>query len=162
MQTSLPLWISLLALAIGPAVGGVVALLGAFGGPWLKARTEVDQWRRERRLDAYAELARTIHDLTEAIAQRRDAAEPEVESALQAVERAQYAVMRAAARVQLVGPPNVRNASVAVARYVTDATSTLRAYRPHGQPNPLPAISEGLNAKYDVYMSAARRDLGVD
>ncbi len=104
------------------AVAAADALAGAFGGPWIKARSDVDQWRREQRMDAYADLARGIHDLTVAIAQRRDAADFEIDVARQAVEQAQYELLRAAASVQLVGPPAVRNASVALASHIRDLT----------------------------------------
>ena len=40
MQATLPLWAS---LVVGPAVGAVIALLGAFGGPWLKVRLMGDK-----------------------------------------------------------------------------------------------------------------------
>lgn len=48
MQLTLLLWASLLTLGIGRAVGGVIALLGAFGGPWLKGRTDLAHfWQME-------------------------------------------------------------------------------------------------------------------
>ncbi len=33
MQASVPLWFYVLSLAVGPAVGGIIAPFGAFGGP---------------------------------------------------------------------------------------------------------------------------------
>ncbi len=40
MQASVPLWLYLMSVAIGPTVGAVIALLGAFGGPWLGDRSK--------------------------------------------------------------------------------------------------------------------------
>ena len=62
MQQQLSLWVILVVAAVGPAVSGVIARLGVFRGPWMKARTDLVQWRREQRLDAYAEPARTADD----------------------------------------------------------------------------------------------------
>ena len=85
---------------------GQSTFLNSTGCGGVKARTDLDQWRRERRLDACADLARSIHDLTEAISWRRDAIPSEVAS----VEQKLFEVMRGAAHVQLVGPQDVRNA----------------------------------------------------
>lgn len=68
----------------------MIALLGAFGGPWLKDRTDVDQWRRDKRLDAYDNLAGAVHVLTEAVTQHLAAREPFVESARRRVEEATF------------------------------------------------------------------------
>lgn len=153
-----------------PRRGWRIALLGAFGGPWIKARTDLDQWRRDKRMDAYAELARTIHDLTEAITWRLAAAQALIESSRQSVEQATFELLRAAGRVQLVGPPSVQNASVELARYVAEVTVPLRSVPvpnvplvsyAHVEPQEILAINEGLNLRYDTFMKAARRDPGV-
>lgn len=68
---------------------------------------DVDQWRRERRLDAYAELARATHDLGEATALRIGADAQQIEDARKGFDRAVYEVQRAAGRVILIAPPSV-------------------------------------------------------
>ncbi len=155
----LPAWVYF-APVLAALVGGAVALVGVFMGPWVKARTDLDQWRRERRLDSYAELARTTHDLIEAIVRRRDAHSDQQEGARQGVERAVYELARSASRVQLVGDPAVRNASVELLDYVAETIVPLTGYGVIER-QPFDLGSVGLGLKYDAFMDAARHNLGV-
>ena len=148
------------------AIAAAAALLGAFGGPWFKARTDVDQWRRDKRLDAYADLARTVHDLTEAIMQRLDVAQPgfaetSPQTSRQDLEKAMFELARAASRAQLLAPPAVCNASVELVRYATRATHPLRQAVLGFAAQDMLAVNDGLNLRYDAFMDAARRDLGT-
>jgi hypothetical protein len=140
----LPWWVYLTPV-LAALTGGAIALVGVFAGPWVKARTDADQWRRERRLDAYAELARVFHELTEA--RYRRAMSDGGAAFLQADEEADrglFEMSRAAARVQLLGPLDVRAAAA-------DLLATIEL-----QDN----NTEDQRAKYDAFMDAARQDLG--
>ncbi len=84
-------------------VAAAAALVGAFGGPWLKARTDQQQWRREQRLDAYADLYGTMIELILAIEdERQGRGKPN------GFERTFDAFVRADSRVRIVSGKSVQ------------------------------------------------------
>jgi hypothetical protein len=126
----LPWWVSLVPV--------LAALVG--GGPSMKARTDLDQWRRDRRLDAYAGLASAFNELAEAQLGWEFASDEKLRGADQEVDRLLLQVAHAVSRVQLLGPPPVRDA----AEQLMGALETI---------NPSP------REMYEV-LNAARKDLG--
>ncbi len=134
------------------AVAAAAALAGAFGGPWLKARTDVDQWRRQQRLDAYAEVVRAAQDAVEIvlIEQFPDISETQWETLRHIAAR----VMQADARVQLLAPPAMQKSSRRISDYVNaDLTGRTDVPDEHADPTSLQDF-------LDEFMKAARRDLG--
>lgn len=163
MQTSVPLWVYALSLAVGPAVGGIIALLGAFGAPWIKARTDLDQWRRDKRLDAYADLARTMTEFLVAVDTYVNGVtlRPGV---VDAAKEALHDVIRAEARVRLIAPETVRRESRELGRQ-------LQRVATHLDPNLIRDLEaeargsdeliEKARRTYDSFVNVARHDLGV-
>ena len=160
MLATLPPRVSLLALAIGLAVGGAIALFGAFGGPWIKARTDADQWRRDKRLDAYTELSRTMTEFLVTAESFKWGAAPSP-AVVDAARQTLHEVIRAEARVRLMAPETVR-------RETTQLGWILHRLVMHFGPE-LPEAGwvearwfiEGAQESYGSFMDAARRDLGV-
>ena len=157
----LPLWVVLLVAVLGPAVGGIMALLGVFLGPWMKARTDMDQWRRERKLDAYVELSRTAHDLLEATARRfleapgEGVADPQLVAKLNSeLDRAWFELQRASRRVELIAPAYVGKAAAALSSGAMDNYGLTRIGMLHADSRRV--INDGL----ELFMAAAQRDLG--
>ncbi len=145
MQASVPLWLYVVSLTVGPAVGGIIALLGAFGGPWIKARTDVDQWRRDKRLDAYAELYRAAYEFTLTV--EKDNVEDD--DVLEALDQ----VIRAESRVRLLGPESVRKAAHNLIRPMVAMAEA---------PNEPNKHADALPTLYKTFAAAASRALGVD
>jgi hypothetical protein len=157
----LPWWVYLVPV-LATLAGGASALVGVFAGPWVKARTDLDQWRRERRLDSYAELARTTQDLAEVLNRLRRAwlaSGDELGSARQGLERAVYELERTGSRVHLLGAPSVRNASAVLLDYVEGTIGPFEGRVLDEQWFDM--ATDGLAVKYVAFLEAARHDLGV-
>jgi hypothetical protein len=153
-----PWWIPVLTTV----AGGVVGILGAVAGPWLKVWTDRQERSRQERLDAYAGFAGAVHDLTEAMVRVQDAAPDGRDSAREAFDRALYNLTRKGALVQLLGPEAVRKASVELLDHVAERVVPLT-----GRGASIPPYeashqaSEGLTVRYDALIVATRSDLGT-
>lgn len=157
MQASVPLWVYLLSVVLGPAVGGIIALLGAFGAPWIKARTDLDQWRREKRLDAYAELARITWELQKVTL---DVLKPgggrNMKTQLR-FDQTAWELFRAASRVSLLSPREVSKTAIDLSDHVMSSGVFLA----RGPASVFGSFIAGLESTYQAFMDAARRDLGT-
>ena len=142
---------ALAGVVIGGLIGGIFALAGVFLGPLIKGRQDEVQWRREKRLDAYAEHHRAVIELLLAVEEyekRSWKADPPT--------LAMDDFTRAESRVRLLAPKGVREASHKFGEKLFSVLSCL-------------ADGEGLNdtdgdevrALHEAFAEAARRDLGV-
>jgi len=60
--------VSLWVPVVAAGVGGFVGVLGGILAAWLKGKADVDQWHRERRLDAYSDFIYRSSELIFALA----------------------------------------------------------------------------------------------
>jgi hypothetical protein len=103
---------------VAAVVGGAIAFIGVLIGPGVKARGDLQQWRRERRLDAYAEMTGAASELLIAI--NRDGGWD-----IPAVVEACHKVQRAEGRVALLAPKQVTDATWKLYREANEIQSRI-------------------------------------
>jgi hypothetical protein len=124
---------------------GGFTLAGVVLGPWLKARSDQEHWRRQVRLDAYAELHRAVIELAFVYdSEEAGAAESKL-----------HDLVRAESRVRLVAPKAVREVSFNLARKLSRDIGRLELINTD-------EWTDEIRRLHEAFAEAARRDLCIE
>ncbi len=155
MQSTAPAWVSIVAAAVG-AVIGLIAGVVAWG---LKARSDLRQWHRQNRLNAYEALTTSLNYLAEALRTPQEPEKAGLESAPEGIQKGLYEVTQAIGVVKLVGTDPVRAPTAALDSWVRNATNFLMGYTA-AQKGQLPVMAGELDVLCAKFTTAAKNDAG--
>ncbi len=144
----------LVLVVVAALIGGLFALAGVFVGPLVKSRQDEVQWRRDRRLDAYAEQDMAFFQVMTVLTER-DAGQ---RKAGVAAELARRAVATSESRIRLLAPKSVHGA----ARSLNHAVYKLATLARDSGARPDESQSAEIGLLHEAFCEAARRDLGVN
>jgi hypothetical protein len=142
---------------------GIVALLGVVVGGWLQRRTDLDNWTRTTRLNAYAELVAASHDFMQRFMEGLAGVSPPG-----SLQRSLQDVAQKASVVGLVGPERVGDSAEALQKSgerllaaFSDA-DTMEAWRSSSpeEKNAFPPYREFVGL-HDDLIAIGRRTLGT-